>query len=48
MRPFSLLGYMGHHIIFDKAGKLVSIRRIKLNSITPVNLKKTVKTAAPM
>jgi hypothetical protein len=48
MRPYSLLGYMGHHIVFDKTGKIGSIGRIKLNGAVPINLKRPVKTGALM
>ena len=46
MRPYSMIGYLAHEVLFSISGELLSIRRIKLNNMVPVNLKKPIRMRA--
>lgn len=48
MRPYSMIGYMAHELVFKRNGELMEIKRMRLNNVVPVNLKKAVKTRSPM
>ena len=41
-----MIGYLAHEVLFSISGDLLSIRRIKLNNMVPVNLKKPIRMRA--
>jgi len=48
MRPYSMIGYTYHHVKFDKTGKLSKIKRLKFNTVYPINLNGGVRLRSPM
>lgn len=41
-----MIGYLAHEVVFLVSGELLSIKRIKLNNMVPVNLKKPIRMRA--
>lgn len=49
VRPYSMIGYMAHKLVFNtKTGDLVSTKRINMNNIIPINTHSPVKMRCPM
>jgi hypothetical protein len=43
-----MIGYMAHQLRFRRDGALLEVKRIKLNNLVPANLRRPVRTRAPV